>query len=89
MTQFSKKGGVKFFPQIVKTRGFGSPLDPPLGKKKYHANSSICIGPTIRIGRESWCLPYAGFFKKPLKKLKEFDHFKVFFRVAGTGKPCT
>ena len=21
-----------------------------------------CIGPTIRIGRESWCLPYAGFF---------------------------
>ena len=23
----------------------------------------ICIGPTIRIGRESWCLPYAGFFK--------------------------
>ena len=22
----------------------------------------ICIGPTIRIGREIWCLPYAGFF---------------------------
>ena len=22
----------------------------------------ICIGPNIRIGRESWCLPYAGFF---------------------------
>ena len=22
----------------------------------------ICIGSTIRIGRESWCLPYAGFF---------------------------
>ena len=22
----------------------------------------ICIGPTKRIGRESWCLPYAGFF---------------------------
>ena len=21
----------------------------------------ICIGPSIRIGRESWCLPYAGF----------------------------
>ena len=20
-----------------------------------------CIGPIIRIGRESWCLPYAGF----------------------------
>ena len=24
----------------------------------------ICIGPTIRIGRESWYLPYAGFFSK-------------------------
>ena len=22
-----------------------------------------CIGPTIRLGRESWCLPYAGFFR--------------------------
>ena len=21
----------------------------------------ICIGPTIRIGWEGWCLPYAGF----------------------------
>ena len=21
-----------------------------------------CIGPTIRIGRENWCRPYAGFF---------------------------
>ena len=25
-----------------------------------------CIGPTIRIGRESWCLPYGGFFMKEL-----------------------
>ena len=24
----------------------------------------ICIGPIIRIGRESWCLPYAGFFNR-------------------------
>ena len=24
----------------------------------------ICIGPIIRIGRESWCLPYAGIFNK-------------------------
>ena len=23
-----------------------------------------CIGPTIRIGQESWCLPQAVFFKK-------------------------
>ena len=22
-----------------------------------------CIGPTIRIAQESWCLTYAGFFK--------------------------
>ena len=26
----------------------------------------ICIGPIIRIGRESWCLPYAGFFSSAL-----------------------
>ena len=23
----------------------------------------ICIGPSIHIGRESWCLPYAGFLQ--------------------------
>ena len=23
----------------------------------------ICIGPAIRIGQESWCLPYVGFFR--------------------------
>ena len=27
----------------------------------------ICIGPTIRIGRESWCLPYAGFLESFMK----------------------
>ena len=27
----------------------------------------ICIGPTIRIGRESWCLPYAGFLGHTFK----------------------
>ena len=26
----------------------------------------ICIGPTIRIGQESWCLPYAGFLLNAL-----------------------
>ena len=26
----------------------------------------ICIGPIIRIGRESWCLPFAGFFTMTL-----------------------
>ena len=39
MTQFSKKGGGKFFSKIVKTRGFGPPPDPP-PKKKHHATSS-------------------------------------------------
>ena len=27
----------------------------------------ICIGPIIRIGRESWCLPYAGFLNTYLE----------------------
>ena len=27
----------------------------------------ICIGPTIRIGPESWCLPYAGFLYNSMK----------------------
>ena len=30
----------------------------------------ICIGPTIHIGRESWCFPYAGFFIVPFPKNK-------------------
>ena len=50
--------------------------------KKYHATNKnkkkikipqpllICIGPTIRIGRESWCLPYAEFFL-------QFTEFKL------------
>ena len=32
----------------------------------------ICIGPIIRIGRESWCLPYAGFFQSFYPKLDFF-----------------
>ena len=32
-----------------------------LKKLKIMIPLQICIGPTIRIGRESWCLPYAGF----------------------------
>ena len=31
----------------------------------------ICIGPIIRIGQESWCLPYAGFFFKCLEKFQK------------------
>ena len=31
-------------------------------KKKITQPIKICIGPTIHIGQESWCLPYAGFY---------------------------
>ena len=31
----------------------------------------ICFGPTIRIGRESWCLPYAGFLQ--MYMLQDWD----------------
>ena len=46
----------------------------------------ICIGPTIRIGQESWCLPYAGFFYLSFTKglnnlskaqLPRFNHLDV------------
>ena len=30
----------------------------------------ICIGPIIRIGRESWCLPYAGFLYSEIQSSK-------------------
>ena len=39
----------------------------------------ICIGPTILIGRESWCLPYAGFLNIHLnihKKYRKFIHYE-------------
>ena len=41
----------------------------------------ICIGPIIRIGRESWCLPYAGFFLMKLvrKKKEKTKSLKQFF----------
>ena len=35
----------------------------PLKKKKIMKPLKICISPTIRIGQEGWCLPYARFFK--------------------------
>ena len=31
-------------------------------KKKILQPLQICIGPTISIGRGSWCVPYVGFF---------------------------
>ena len=33
----------------------------------------VCIGPIIRIGRESWCLPYAGFFCSSLPQSSSRD----------------
>ena len=40
----------------------------------------VCIGPIIRIGRESWCLPYAGFLVSyllvvPLGYVQDFQSF--------------
>ena len=37
----------------------------------------ICIGPIIRIGRESWCLPYAVFFNYISKLSKAYIFFKL------------
>ena len=34
----------------------------------------ICIGPSIRIDQESWCLPYAGFLLLTLKKKYIYIH---------------
>ena len=36
----------------------------------------ICIDPTIRIGRESWCLPYAGFFSMKFGYINFFLLYK-------------
>ena len=46
-----------------------------------YLNLQICIGPTIRIGRESWCLPYAGFFVQWIdlgsKNSLQWDQFQI------------
>ena len=46
----------------------------------------VCIGPIIRIGRESWCLPYARFFSFNFqgffnKKKLNFVDFLTFFKI--------
>ena len=41
----------------------------PKWRPKVVQPLQICIRLTIRIGRESWCLPYAGFFFDKLIKL--------------------
>ena len=50
-----KKNVKKSIKKIDKSRNLSKNL-------KIKKNLQNCIGPTIRIGRESWCLPYAGFF---------------------------
>ena len=39
-------------------------------------NHATCIGPTIRIGRESWCLPYAGFFYMCSEIVRKYEKCK-------------
>ena len=41
-----------------------------------------CIGPTIRISQESWCLSYAGFFKDIID-LTQFYSSKIGSKVTG------
>ena len=42
---------------------FFKQITPPLKEEeKIMQPLQNCIGPAIRIGRESWCLPYAGYF---------------------------
>ena len=50
-----------------------------------------CIGPTIRIGREILCLPYAGFKKKIIKNAVNFlmtyhEPTNIFRAFTGTTK---
>ena len=39
------------------------------------SQASHCIGATIRIGRETRCVPYAGFFLNKLKKSSQLKKF--------------
>ena len=48
----------------------------------------ICIGPIIRIGQESWCLPYAGFFKHGLNR-KLFYSSQLKHLYQPSNRPCT
>ena len=41
----------------------------------------ICIGPIIRIGRESWCLPYAGFFSNPSNKILKLLFTHLYYEL--------
>ena len=48
---------------ITSLQGGGKTMACPSGKGH---GKNIYIGPMIRIAREIWCLPYAGFFKETL-----------------------
>ena len=37
----------------------------------------VCIYPIIRIGRESWCLPYAGFFILQIESVPSHSKLQV------------
>ena len=43
----------------------------------------VCIGPIIRIGRESWCLPYAGFLVliRKILKVNKFNKFNKLIKI--------
>ena len=41
----------------------------------------VCIGPIIRIGRESWCLPYAGFFVNVLFYSRKIMNLSINFNT--------
>ena len=47
----------------------------------------ICIGPIIRIGRESWCLPYAGFFLLKKSIPEDIDKY-INFEFSGKKNIC-
>ena len=39
-----------------------APLNKISGRRRKIIVCFICVGASISIGREIWCLPYAGFF---------------------------
>ena len=72
-----KSVGQKWTPKVAVKKGLQkgrSKVDPKSGGQKWTRKVGQplqnCIGPTIRIGREILCLPYAGFLTYFLKLRK-------------------
>ena len=67
-----KSGGQKWTPKVAAKSG-GQKWRPNFFilffLKINHATCPKCIGPTIRIGRDILCLPYAGFFFRKKKTI--------------------